>query len=126
MGTNFYLFTEKKELKQYFGQKVTIVDDPEFGYEIHIAKTSAGWRPSFEAHDNIRSVADIKLLYDMGGVKIYDEYGTEYNWNEFVDRVVEFGNKLNWRTLENNEYRRYSNLEFISIDGYRFSEREFC
>lgn len=126
MGTNFYMFTNRKELKPLFGKKSEVVDEPEFGYEIHIAKTSCGWKPSFEAHEHIRSVADIKLLYDKGGVKIYDEYGTEYDWNGFVDRVVNFGNERNWRTLDNNEYQCYPGHEFISVDGYRFSKNEFC
>lgn len=130
MGTNFYMFTNKKELKPMLGTKATLADEPEFGYEIHIAKTSCGWKPCFEAHDNIRSVADLKLLYDMGGVKIFDEYGTEYDWDEFVERVVNFGSSNNWRTHRENDRtasRRYSEdcYEFTSVDGYRFSTREF-
>lgn len=119
MGTNFYMFTNKRELKPMLGDKAILTDDPEFGYEIHIAKTSAGWQPYFEAHEHIRSVADLKLLYDQGDVSILDEYGTEYNWAGFVERVVKFGDKQNWRTSTD-----YCN-EFTSIDGYRFCTREF-
>ena len=39
MGTNFYLATKSKETRdKYFGWKYEIVDEPDWGYEIHIAK----------------------------------------------------------------------------------------
>lgn len=129
MGTNFYMFTSNKELKPYFGENAVLVDEPDFGYEIHIAKTSGGWQPCFQAHEHIRSVVDLKLLYDTGGVKIYDEYGNEYDWPGFVERVVEFGSKQNWRTHRNNDCPPLcydpADYEFTSVDGYRFSTREF-
>lgn len=128
MGTNFYFFTNRKELRDLFGDKVSIVDDPEFGYRIHVAKTSVGWSPIFEAHKTLRSVADLKALYDHGGVRIFDEYNTEYIWADFVNRVVEFGSDRNWRTLNNNDQNNVwsdSQGEFISVDGYRFSDYEF-
>lgn len=132
MGTNFYMFTDSKEMKPFFGDKAEITDTPDFGYTIHIAKTSAGWLPCFEAHEHIRSVADLKMLYEKGNVKIFDEYGTEYDWNGFVERVVNFGDKQNWRSHRNNdcEKRYYHSVdpddyEFTSVDGYRFSNSEF-
>ena len=126
MGTNFYMFTKKKELAPFFGSKLKIVDEPDFGYMIHIGKVSAGREPLFEAHDHIRSVADLKLLYDKGNVQIYDEYDKEYTWDGFVKRVAEFGDEHNWRTGRNNDSFSDASLnEFISIDGYRFSEDRF-
>lgn len=126
MGTNFYYHTARKDLKGLFGSKAEIVDWPEFGYQIHVAKTSAGWMPSFEAHEAIRSVADLKALYDKGGVRIFDEYGTEYDWPGFVDRVVEFGDENNWRCEAAFTDLYDSRREFTSVDGYRFSDYEFC
>lgn len=129
MSTNFYMFTKKKELKPFFGSKLELVDEPDFGYELHIAKTSAGWQPLFEAHEQIRSVADLKMLYDKGGVQILDEYGKEYTWPEFEERVVNFGNERNWRTAQNHDQppSTFSGCnEFISVDGYRFIDRVFC
>lgn len=104
-------------MKPFFGSKFEVVDEPGFGYMVHIAKTSAGWKPLFEAHEHIRSVADLKLLYNKGNVQIYDEYNQEYSWDEFVKRVVNFGDNHNWRTGGGNE--------FTSVDGYRFSEDSF-
>lgn len=127
MGTNFYMFTPNKRNKKLFGDKLRIVDEPDFGYEIHIAKTSMGWQPAFEAHEHIRSVLDLKEIYARGDVRIFDEYGQEYDWSEFEDRVVNFGNELNYRTAKHNEWSDYSIdlCEFTSIDGYRFQYIEF-
>lgn len=90
MGTNFYMITKNKELAQrYAPYSYELTDEPYFGYEIHIAKTSAGWLPLFQAHQNgIDSVAEYKTAYDTGEFRIYDEYGYEYNWDAFDDRVL--------------------------------------
>lgn len=109
MGTNFYLFTQNKEHKELFGNKLFIVDTPEFGYELHIAKTSCGWLPLFEAHENIKSVKDIKAIYNKGDVRIFDEYGTEYHWDEFVERVLEFdGGTADKRVIEKRDIDKTS------------------
>ena len=92
MGTNFYLMTQNKAMaKQYAPYSYELTDEPEFGYEIHIAKTSAGWLPLFQGHkDGINSVAGYKAAYGTGEFKIYDEYGVEYNWEAFDERVLKF------------------------------------
>ena len=91
MGTNFYFFTQNREArKTFFPEEGTIVDTPDFGYEFHIAKTSAGWLPLFQSYSNVKSVKDIKRVWDSGLFKIYDEYGKEYNWEQFHDRVITF------------------------------------
>lgn len=84
------MITKNKELAQrYAPYSYELTDEPYFGYEIHIAKTSAGWLPLFQAHQNgIDSVAEYKMAYDTGEFRIYDEYGTEYNWDTFDDRVL--------------------------------------
>lgn len=90
MSTNFYMITKNKERAQrYAPYSYKLTDEPYFGYEIHIAKTSAGWLPLFQAHkDGISSVAEYKVAYDTGEFRIYDEYGYEYNWDAFDDRVL--------------------------------------
>ena len=128
MGTNFYLFTNKKEHKPFFGSKATLVDEPDFGYLLHIAKTSAGWKPCFEAHEHIRSVADLKALYDKGDIRILDEYDYEYNWVAFVERVINHGDEHNWRTFQHNDCPDMPGgftRDFISVDGYWFTGDEF-
>lgn len=134
MGTNFYLYTRKRELRNTLGRKAVFTRAPSCGYELHIAKTSCGWKPLFEEHENIHSVADIKNIYESSDlIQIFDEYGNEYDWDEFVDRVVQFGApdySVHWRTAQDNDMaevdkRRMIEDEFTSSDGYRFSKREF-
>ena len=89
MGTNFYLMTKSKELKdEYLGYDYELTDTPFWGYQIHIAKTSAGWLPLFQKHNCIQSVKDIEKLY-FKGFLICDEYGTSYGWEEFTKRVIQ-------------------------------------
>lgn len=152
MGTNFYIGTADKEARdEYFGWKYELTDTPTWLYEQHIAKTSMGWLPSFEASYSIQSVADIKKLYDTGKFIIYDEYGTEYNWEEFDERVLKFNGGVlgvaprekikqdpNWQFYDRDllEYRpishfeyargRYASDYFKDPEGYEFSRHEFC
>ena len=91
MGTNFYLFTKNKKIAQkYAPYSYVLVDEPRFGYKIHIGKCSMGWLPLFEAHsDGIRSIKEYKAAYDTGKFKIYDEYNREYDWEQFDERVLQ-------------------------------------
>ena len=96
MGTNFYLATPDKEVcDKYFGYDYELTDTPTWGYKIHIAKTSMGWLPSFEAHQCFRSIKQLKELYDTGSFIIYDEYGTTYDWQQFDERVLKFNGGVN-------------------------------
>lgn len=84
--------TKNKELAQkYAPNSYELTDEPYFGYEIHICKTSCGWLPLFQAHiSGIRSVAEYKAAYDTGEFRIFDEYHTEYNWGAFDELVLKF------------------------------------
>lgn len=90
MGTNFYFFTKIKAKAEAIAPiSYKLVDDPDFGYEIHLAKTSAGWLPLFDSnYDNIKSVKQMKEIYESGDFEIYDEYGDKYSWKEFDGRVL--------------------------------------
>lgn len=153
MGTNFYFFTQEKDKqKQWFSYgEYELTDEPQFGYMTHLAKTSCGWLPLFQAHKQIRSVSDMKAIYDEGGFKIVDEYGQEYSWGEFKKRVLEFNGGVrgvmpleeydqsdlpealidydmpNHIPVSHFEYAngRYSQEYFSDEAGYEFSEREF-
>ena len=154
MGTNFYLMTKHKDVRdKYFGYSCSLTDTPEWGYEIHIAKTSMGWLPAFEAHECFRSIKQLKALYDTGVFIIYDEYSNIYNWEEFDERVLKFNGgvrgvipreKINQDPYSQfydpnmPEYGPISHLEykgfmtangsshfFTDEDGYEFSDYEF-
>ena len=152
MGTNFYLFSKNKGLAQtYAPYSYELTDNPDFGYKIHIAKTSAGWLPVFQAHNHgMCSVADFKEAYETGGFRIFDEYGDEYSWEGFNKRVLQFNggikgvaprekieqdknsmlyddNLPEYRPISHFEYANgaYSKEYFTDKDGYEFSVREF-
>jgi hypothetical protein len=100
----------KEQAQRYAPYSYELTDEPYFGYEIHIAKTSAGWLPLFQAHkDGISSVAEYKVAYDTGEFRIYDEYGYEYNWDAFDDRVLKHnGGILGVQKLEKIEQNKRS------------------
>lgn len=151
MGTNFYIGTADKKAKdEYFGWNYELTDTPTWLYEQHIAKTSAGWLPSFEESHSIHSVADIKKLYDTQKFIIYDEYGTVYSWEEFDERVLKHNGGVvgaiprekvevdpNWKYHDANmpgwvpvshfEYAngRYAYDYFKDPEGYEFSKHAF-
>ena len=150
MGTNFYLFTKDKEFKEkYFGSRAEIVDTPEFGYQLHIAKTSAGWLPLFESSELIKSVHDITNAI-LGGARVIDEYGDEYTMDEFTKRVLMWNggtranrsvkhykqdtdspyfdkNMPDFIPVSHFEYAGgwYRNEFYTDRDGYEFTNKEF-
>lgn len=128
MGTNFYFHTRKKARRDRWFDcgEYELTDFPEFGYLIHLAKTSAGWVPLFQAHKKINGVADIKRIYEDGGFRIVDEYGGEYDWPSFEERVVDFGDCCDdaYSHLE-HEDGRYHYIYFKDADGYEFTREEF-
>ena len=152
MGTNFYFFTkEKSAAEDRFPVSYELTNDPEFGYRIHIAKTSCGWLPLFQAHANCHSVNEMKTIYDTGFFQIIDEYGERYDWEEFRERVLEFNGGVAGAqpqiSVERNksapfydanmpdhipvshfEYAdgAYAEEYFKDSQGYEFDERWFC
>ena len=89
MGTNYYFFTRDKEaVRNYFGESYNLIDFPDFGYSIHIAKTSVVWLPLFQAHERCRSVEGLFAAYQSGKFGIFDEYGDELTWESFTEEVL--------------------------------------
>jgi hypothetical protein len=103
MGTNFYLRKKKPRL---------VYD------EIHIAKTSWGWKPLFEQHiGEIESVRQLKNAYDSGEYIIVDEEGDEYNWEEFDERV------LQWAECQRQVIKERGQDDFEPIDHVEYDNR---
>lgn len=153
MGTNFYFLSkDKNQVKKWFNSmEYELTDEPEWGYMIHLAKTSCGWLPLFQAHEKIKSVAEMREAYEKTGFQIIDEYGSVYTWEEFKKRVLEFNGGIrggipatpcNQDGLPDNlrdhnmpdhipvSHFEYGNGEyaaeyFTDPDGYEFSYREF-
>ena len=153
MGTNFYLMTRNKAMAQkYAPYSYQLTDEPYFGYEIHIAKTSCGWLPLFQGHTNgINSVREYKNAYETGEFEILDEYGDPYTWEEFTERVLKFNGGIRgveprkkieadttspwydhglpeYMPISHFDYKYddyYVNDYFVDEDGYEFNRREF-
>lgn len=151
MGTNFYIMTKSKEARdKYFGYNYELTDEPDWGYEQHVAKTSCGWLPSFDGSGCFKSIRELKEIYDSGLFVLYDEYGTTYTWEEFDNRVLQFNGgrkgiapreKIEqdrtsiWYDNNLPEYKPISHFDygcgmyadeyFIDEDGYEFSTRTF-
>lgn len=140
IGTNFYfLFQDKPSKEKWFSdEEVRLVDSPDFGYEVHLAKTSCGWLPLFQAHRRINSVALMKQAYDdIPGCNIVDENGIYYDWAGFKDRALDFNKGLSETGDPDDckrgsaishllyEHGRYRDEYWKDAEGYEFTEREF-
>jgi hypothetical protein len=100
MGTNYYFKTKSKRLvKKYFAQsddyctwaaEYTLEDEPYFHYEIHLNKCSCGWRTLFQKHKCFSSFKELEEFYfkHQRYLKIFNEYGEEFTWNDYKDRVI--------------------------------------
>lgn len=99
MGTIFYLMSRNKKLmREYFAVETEytikdieyeIVDEPYLGYEVHLCKLSAGWRPLFQRHKTISTFKELEefCLKNKSMVSIYDEYGRRYTWKQYFKKV---------------------------------------
>lgn len=121
MGTNFYIQRKEPEVfevKDYHAQ--------------HIAKTSWGWLPLFEESDKeyeISSVRDIENLMRTGDFVITDEYDVLYTWEEFKERVLDWGvdKEEAISHIEYAEGDRYDSPDRYRKDesGYEFYKGDF-
>ena len=151
MGTNFYMMTKSKEVcNKYFGWHYELTDEPDWGYSIHICKTSFGWLPLFQGHDCFKSIRQLKELYDSGNFILYDEYGTTYTWPEFYERVLKFNGGVKgaiprekieqpqnlvyydpdlpeYKPISHFDYGhgKYADEYFKDDQGYEFTAQEF-
>lgn len=89
MGTNYYLFSNDKTIKKdYPIADWSLVDEPDFGYQFHLAKLSGGYVPIFEAQPGMyMSYSELKNVVRTGRFVIYDEYNEELSREEFDDLV---------------------------------------
>lgn len=123
MSTNYYMMTQDKTfVRKYFPNEYEIVDEPYLGYEIHIGKRSAGWKPLFARHDKAyKSVREMKefIKEHEDYIRIFDEYEREYNLEELEKELIDWGENqpstyINFSlTGVNNAISRFTN-QFIN------------
>ena len=127
MGTNFYLFTKSKAAALNITghpYDYELVDEPDWGYLIHIAKTSMGWKPLFQAYDCLNSVRNTRQAYETGDFAILDEYHKEYDWAAFDERVLQHSQDLPANTVRS--HKEFHQSFFTDAEGYEFWRVEFC
>lgn len=96
MGTNYYMFTKSKKLaEKYFPGEYELTDRPSrLGYEIHIGKRSAGWKPLFEQHkkayDSVKGMLRFMQKHPQT-IRIFDEYGKELTVNGLCEELISWG-----------------------------------
>ena len=117
MGTNYYV----------------VKNGPSVQTPVHIGKSSIGWMFNFQDQDEqwrdtpivwhtFNQVKDWlkKYTVDSKDYVIIDEYDDVVTYDEFVDMVEFKQNDPSCR--DNKDNFTYSK----NIDGYRFSDGEFC
>lgn len=104
MGTNFYLFTKNSKIAyRYFRDEFELVDVPELGYEIHIGKRSAGWKPLFQRHDNAyTSVRELKqfIINHNDDLEIFNEYGEKFDLQGLERELINWADNQTVRHLK--------------------------
>ena len=110
MGTNYYTKDRTNECK-CCGRGVE---------EIHLGKSSGGWQFSFQYNDGkyYKNVEEMKKW--LKDKVIEDEYEEVVTSEEFFDMINEK------QTEENNHANTYKDDKNIVIDGYSFTNCEFC
>ena len=118
MGTNYYAVKNRPTTR-----------DP-----IHIGKSSIGWLFNFQAHNETWETPPVvwntfnqvkdwlkKYTVDSSEFVIIDEYDEIIPYEDFIQLVEDKQNDKHCRSNPDNFSYHVSN-----VDGYRFSDSEFC
>ena len=125
MGTNYYLATTNKEVKERYFKNYSLTDEPVWAYEIHIAKISGGSMPLFQAHDGaFNSYTELRELATSGDFILYNEDHQVLTWTEFDSIVQGWMNHKD--ELESHIGRGYCRGYYKDLKGYEFTREEFC
>lgn len=108
------------------------------GTSIHLGKRSGGWKFCWNFHDNKYYSNKEQLLDFIRSGRVVDEYGEEWNVNEFILMALNWGEPDGM--IVNEEYRRKERVrghgsfwldnekyDDLIIDGLRVSSStDFC
>ena len=101
---------------------------------VHLGKRSMGWKFCWNFHKDKYFTNKEELLAFIKSGRVVDEYGTEWNVDEFIEMAMEWGQPDGLVADENymrsrehylgNNWKAYADRE---IDGLRVSSStEFC
>lgn len=74
------------------------------GTSIHLGKRSGGWKFCWNFHDNKYYSNKEQLLSFIRSGRVVDEYGEEWNVEEFIKMALEWGEPDGW--VINEAYRK--------------------
>jgi hypothetical protein len=107
------------------------------GTNVHLGKRSSGWKFCWNFHNNKYYSNKEELLSFIRSGRVVDEYGDEWNVDEFIKMAFEWGEPDG--LVVNEEYRKKErrngmgsffdnpNYDDLIIDGLRVStSTEFC
>lgn len=128
MSTNYYLKLKEEKRNQLdnllniiFNEKFKNIYNDEItsiiNKEIHIGKSSSGWRPLFERTNYFESLKEFIKFYNdhKSDFDIVDEYNRIISWEEFEKEMI-----INKSGNFSQDYSYY-----FDEDGYWFNKREF-
>ena len=116
MSTNYYILTKDKSIIEKYGLTYELTDTPDWGYIVHIAKRSCGWRPLFQGHENINNIDDIYKLINEPTVTILDEYDKVLSTKEFEKEVIEWSK---------DDKEALSHIEAVEKDRLKNGNRSY-
>ena len=104
--------------------------------EVHIGKSSGGWEFSFQGYIDTEHLPRIKSFEDwkkelQTGNKIFDEYGREYSYEEFVKLVEDkkggkFNGKPNLNHFDSCTEAGYNmERDWKDEQGHSFTSADF-
>ena len=136
MGTNFYFKVKGVDqiAEQFKGLSSLISDEMVENlkyrlFNIHIGKTSAGWKPIFESQEYFKTMDELESFYEQHKetLAMEDEYGTEYTWEELKERLFNWNptGKSNVRNADKEKYN-YNGSYYRDNRGYEWTKSNFC
>jgi len=135
MGTNFYFKVKgvDKIAEQFKGLSSLITDEMVDNlkyrlFDIHIGKTSSGWKPIFESQSYFKTMDELESFYEQHKETLImeDEYGTPYTWEELKERLFDWNpkGKSSLRDANKEGYNR-DNSYYIDNRGYEWTKSKF-
>lgn len=105
MGTNYYFIIKNSQFAHehfatksnysnyYYDGEYEIGENPDLHFSVHLNKCSCGWRPLFQIHrewDTFKKLEEFYQKYKKY-LRIQDEYGDKYTWNQYKKIVTTHG-----------------------------------
>jgi hypothetical protein len=107
------------------------------GTNIHLGKRSSGWKFCWNFHKDKYYTNKEELLSFIRSGRVVDEYGAEWNVEDFITMSLEWGEPDGW--VVNEEYRKEQRSKGVGtyfdkpeyddriVDGLRVSSStDFC